>query len=218
MNINQSANHEIDSMKTENSQILIATRNEGKVKELQILLADAPLRLRSLNEFENIIQPAETGETFAENAAIKARSYALQTGLCALADDSGLEVEALNGAPGVYSARYGGGHATDYQQKINFLLQEIQKTESQNRRARFLCAIAFSDEFGKIRQICEGVCNGSIALTSQGQNGFGYDPIFIPDGFDRTFGELSANIKQQISHRQRAIEKIIRFLHGFIAL
>ena len=199
-------------------ELLIATKNAGKIKELEKLLAELPFRLRSLNGITNVIEPEETGATFAENAVLKARSYALQTGLSALADDSGLEVEALHGAPGVFSARYAGEGATDAE-KIEKLLKEINETQNVNRRARFVCAMAIADAEGEIQFTAEGVCDGKIALTASGANGFGYDPIFIPDGFSETFGELSGDIKQQISHRARATAKIIQYLCGiYVAL
>lgn len=193
-------------------EILIATKNVGKIKELEKLLDNSPLILRSLNEFPQISDVDEIGETFAENAILKAREYAEKTNLWALADDSGLEVAALNNAPGVFSARYAGENSSN-EQKIAKLLEEMKKKS--DRRARFVCAMAISDETGKIRFLAEGICNGKIAVTSKGTNGFGYDPIFIPEGFNQTFGELSGDIKQKISHRAQAIGKIIRFLHDF---
>ncbi len=198
-------------------KIVVATKNLGKVKELRKLLADLPLQLRSLNEFPNIVEAKETGASFAGNAVIKARSYALQTGFWSLADDSGLEVEALGGAPGVFSARYAGENATD-REKIAKLLHELNETQDRRRLARFVCAMAISDEKGEIKFLTEGICDGRIALSPSGTNGFGYDPIFIPDDFEQTFGELSDEIKQKISHRARATEKIIPFLRGFYAV
>jgi XTP/dITP diphosphohydrolase len=198
------------------SEIVVATKNVGKVRELKQLLMDLPFQLKSLNDFPNIIEPEETGATFAENAVIKARSYALQTKCWSLADDSGLEVEALGGAPGIFSARYAGENATDRERVVK-LLRELNETPDQKRLARFVCAMAVSDEKGEIKFLSEGVCAGKIALTPSGANGFGYDPIFVPDGFEQTFGELSDAIKQKISHRARATEKIIAFLRGFYA-
>lgn len=200
-----------------NSELLVATRNKGKVKEIEHLLTGLPIALRSLNDFPDIIEPEETGLTFAENAALKAKSYALQTGLWALADDSGLEVAALNGAPGIYSARYGGEN-TGYAEKIKKLLNELDGDPNNDRTARFVCVMTIADENGEIKHLTEGVCNGTIAFEPFGQNGFGYDPIFIPDGFKETFGELSNQIKQEISHRARASRKIIEYLRGFIAV
>ncbi len=197
-------------------ELLVATKNVGKIKELKKLLADSPVQLRSLNDFPDVIEPEETGATFSENAVLKARSYARQTGLPALADDSGLEVEALGGAPGVFSARYAGAGATEAQ-RIEKLLREMNETNDANRRARFVCAMAISDAAGETQFVAEGVCDGEIALMSSGAGGFGYDPVFIPDGFSETFGELSGDIKQQISHRARAGAKIIEYLRRFYA-
>lgn len=199
------------------SELLVGTKNLGKVKELETLLKNLPLRLRSLNDFPDTVEPEETGATFVENAALKAGSYALETCVWTLADDSGLEVEALNNAPGVFSARYAGEKATDAK-KIEKLLKELNETANENRKARFVCAMAISDETGAIKFTAEGVCTGKIAFEAKGTNGFGYDPVFIPDGFSATFGELSADIKQQISHRARAIAKIIQYLQAFYAV
>lgn len=195
-------------------ELLVATKNAGKVKELGELLKDLPVRLLGLNDFPNTIEPEETGATFNENAVLKAKSYARQTGGWALADDSGLEVEALNNAPGVFSARYAGETATD-EKRIEKLLTELNGIE--NRAARFVCAMAIADETGEIKFVAEGICGGKIALAASGVNGFGYDPVFIPDGFSATFGELPGGIKQQISHRARATLKIIQYLRHFYA-
>lgn len=196
-------------------ELLVATKNAGKINELKDLLNVLPVHLRDLSEFKAILEPEETGATFAENAVLKARYYALRTGLWSLADDSGLEVEALGGAPGVFSARYGGEN-TGYKEKIARLLHELNNTE--NRGARFVCAVAISDAAGKIRFSAEGTCWGEIATTPHGTNGFGYDPIFIPDGFSATFGELPDEVKKKISHRAQAIKKIIRFLGDYTAV
>ena len=196
-------------------ELLIATGNEGKVKEFTELFANLPIRLRSLNEFEKIIEPAETGATFADNAMLKARYYAIKTRTLAMADDSGLSVAALNGAPGIFSARYGGEN-TSFNAKIDKLLFELNKTDDNERLAKFVCAMAISDDSGEIKNLSEGICEGKIALSPTGINGFGYDPIFIPDGFTESFGELSSEIKHKISHRAVASEKIIEFLSKFI--
>ena len=198
-------------------QLLVATKNNEKVAELKNLLSNFPVRLRSLREFVDAGDVKETGENFKENAALKAQGYALHTGLWSLADDSGLEVEALRGAPGIFSARYGGKSATD-QVKIKKLLRELNKKQNDERFARFVCAMAISDEKGEIKFVAEGICNGRISLEPRGNNGFGYDPIFIPAGFNETFGELSSEIKQQISHRAQASKKIIQYLCDFYAL
>lgn len=199
-----------------NFKLLIATKNIGKIKELERLLNDFPVTLRNLQDFPDVAEPEETGSTFAENAALKARYYALQTGLSALADDSGLEVSALNNRPGVLSARYAGENASDTE-KIEKLLSELKGIPDDARTARFVCAMALADEEGKIKHLTEGICSGKISFKPSGKNGFGYDPVFIPEGFHETFGELSNEIKQKISHRAHASKKIIAYLQGFIA-
>lgn len=192
-------------------ELLIATGNKGKVAELRLLLAGLPLRLRDLAEFPRALEVAETGQTFADNAALKARGYALQTGLWTLADDSGLEVEALGGAPGVYSARYGGEGLTDAD-RVEFLLEKLSGTAAGARRARFVCVIAIADPGGQVRNLSPGTCEGRIVHAPRGKHGFGYDPVFLPDGFERTFGELPAEIKHDISHRARALRAARSFL------
>ena len=199
-------------MTNDQAQILIATKNNGKIRELEELLKSSPFILRSLNEFPPLADVEETGATFAENACLKASEYARQTKIRSLADDSGLEVAALGNAPGVFSARYAGENATDAE-KAAKLLNALK--EKDDRSARFVCAMAIADETGEIIFSAEGICRGTIALKPIGTNGFGYDPIFIPEGFHQSFGELSEQIKRKISHRARAIEKIIRFLRYF---
>ena len=198
-------------------KLVVGTNNAGKIKELNELLIDLPVDISGLGEFENIFDVEETGTTFEENAILKANSYALQTGSWSLSDDSGLVVEALGGAPGVYSARYAGENGGN-EERISKLLGELAKTESRSRRARFVCVMALADETGKIKFLAEGVCDGKIADQPRGANGFGYDPIFIPAGYEQTFGELSSTVKREISHRAHAIQKIIRFLRDFTAL
>ena len=193
------------------SELLISTRNGGKVREIKLHLADLPLRLRDLREFADIADVDETGRTFAENAALKARSYAAQTGLTTLADDSGLEVDALDGAPGIFSARYAGA-ATSDAERIAQLLAELARTNDQARRASFICALAMADPQGTVLQIWMGRCVGRIAHTPRGSNGFGYDSIFIPNGYALTFGELGTNVKQRISHRAQALDAAHAFL------
>jgi XTP/dITP diphosphohydrolase len=199
-------------MTKDNFQLLVATGNTGKVRELKEFLIDLPIVLRDLNEFPNVSEVEETGATFSENAILKAVGYAVQTGFWTLADDSGLEVETLGGAPGVFSARYAGENAGD-EEKIAKLIDKLGETG--NRRARFVCAMAIADETGEIKFHTTGICDGKITVNPRGTNGFGYDPIFIPDGFEQTFGELSGEVKQKISHRGHAMEKIIQYLRGF---
>lgn len=193
------------------TELLIATGNAGKVREALPLLHGLPLRLRSLAEFSGITEVEETGATFAENAALKATGYAAQTGLWTLADDSGLEVDALGGAPGIFSARYGGEGASDAA-RIQRLLTELSRSGDSERRARFVCVIAIADPDARLLNTSTGICEGSIALAPSGEGGFGYDPIFIPDGYQESFGELPPEIKQRISHRARALEAARPFL------
>ena len=195
-------------------KILIATTNEGKIAEFRSLLSDERLEFIGLDALSDIPDVEETGNTFAENAKLKAVAYSSYFGLHTLADDSGLEVEALNGRPGVFSARYGGVNI-DYAAKIRLLLDEINAAEKRSRTASFVSHIVFASPDGDVLFEAEGVCEGSIAFEPKGSNGFGYDPVFIPDGFDQTFGELSDDVKQKVSHRAHAIAKIMRYLRDF---
>ncbi len=198
-------------------QLLIATRNAGKVKELRSLLAGLPVCLRSLQEFACIPEVVETGATFADNAALKAVSYAQATQLLALADDSGLEVEALNGAPGVLSARYAGENATDAERTAR-LLRQLDSHGNKSRRARFVCAIAIAAQNGNLIYASEGICAGHIAVAPGGTGGFGYDPVFVPDNYDESFASLPPAIKEQISHRARALQAARTFLLDYLRM
>ncbi|MDX6442965.1 MAG: XTP/dITP diphosphohydrolase [Blastocatellia bacterium] len=191
--------------------ILLATQNEGKLKELRELLADLPLDLFSLADFPNIEAVPETGESFTENATLKAVGYALQTGLLTLADDSGLEVDALGGAPGIFSARYAGEDATDAD-RTNRLIEELSNTPAGKRSASFVSAIAIASGKGHVLNVSLGVCEGRIDFMPSGSRGFGYDPVFIPNGYDKSFGELESATKNQISHRARALSDAREFL------
>ena len=192
-------------------QLLLGTRNPGKVKEITTILADSGLTFTSLAEFADVGPAAEDHATYAENAIAKARFYAAATGLVALADDSGLEVEALNGAPGVFSARYAGEGASDVDRR-QLLLSELAKVESNDRRARFVAAVAIAGPHGEVLNVSEGICEGMITFEPRGTNGFGYDPLFIPDGYDQTFAQLSDEIKNRISHRALALMQTKQFL------
>lgn len=203
-------------MNVSRNGLVLATGNSGKIAELRDLFRDLPFELKSLRDFERLVDVDETGSTFRENAELKARGFALQTGQLSLADDSGLEIEALGNAPGVHSARFAGD--AGYDVKISKLLTMLEATGDAGRRARFVCVMALADAEGRIVYSAEGVCNGSIALAPRGENGFGYDPIFSPDGFDMTFGELGDHIKRSVSHRAKAAELIIRYLLDFIAV
>lgn len=183
-------------------RLLLGTRNPGKVKEITTILADSGWFFSSLLEFPEVGPAAEDGVTYAENAIAKARFYAAATGLLALADDSGLEVAALGGAPGVYSARYAGAGASDADRR-QLLLSELANTR--DRRARFVAAVAIAAPDGAVLNVSEGICEGVITFESRGTGGFGYDPLFIPDGYSQTFAELPDEIKNRISHRARAL-------------
>lgn len=204
-------------MPIEIPRLVVATSNEGKFREFRGLLAGLPIELVGLDEVCNFHEVEESGETFAENAALKASGYASQAGVVTLADDSGLEVEALDGRPGVLSARYGGLGAS-FDEKMMKLLGEIDRTGDTERRARFVAAIAIADPSGKIVHKAAGTCSGRIAPEPRGSGGFGYDPVFMPDGYNQTFGELPDHIKREISHRGRAFLQIIPFLRGFFAI
>jgi len=194
-------------------QLLIATRNQGKLQELRGLLKERPFDLCDLSSFPAIQTVAETGGTFAENATLKAAGYAKQSRVLTIADDSGLEVEALGGRPGVLSARYAGAGASDAD-RVEKLLGELSNVPPSNRGAQFVSAVAIANGQGEILSISIGVCAGRIAHAPRGANGFGYDPVFIPGGFDETFAELPSNVKNQISHRAQALKDAAEFLRS----
>lgn len=191
-------------------KILLATQNQGKVKELRKLLGDLPFSILSLADFPEIGEIEENGETFAENASIKARTAAKVTGLLSLADDSGLEVDALNGAPGVHSARFSGEPKDDARNNVKLLglLEAVPQTQ---RQARFKSVIAIVTPQGQ-EYLTEGVCEGVIALEPRGEDGFGYDPLFYLPEYGKTFAELGLEEKNKISHRGKALRKAIDVL------
>jgi|SRR5215213_1965577 len=191
--------------------LLLGTRNPGKVIEITSILADSGWSFSSLQEFPNVGEAEENFVTFAENVIAKARFYAAATGLCALADDSGLEVAALGGAPGVFSARYAGEHATDADRRA-LLLYELTKIGDSDRRARFVAVVAIAKPDGEILNLSEGICEGTITFAPRGSGGFGYDPLFVPDGYDQTFAELPDTVKNLISHRALALLTTRTFL------
>lgn len=206
-------------------EVLIATSNSGKLREIQESLRGVPLRLRYLDEFQDIFPVEEVGETYEENAILKAVGYSRQAGVCALADDSGLEVDALGGTPGVLSARYGGEDASD-QERTEKLLIALTQHAPHERSARFVCSVALAGWFpgedpsdgaeARVLHVTEGKCEGLIIEGPRGSNGFGYDPVFVPTGYDRTFAELPAEIKNAISHRAKALAAMRGFLRGLI--
>ena len=193
--------------------LLLGTRNPGKLKEITSILHDCGWSFSSLREFPNVAAAEENAETYAENAIAKARFYALETGQCALADDSGLEVAALGGGPGVFSARYAGENASDADRR-GLLLMELKGIGAQDRRARFVCVVAIANADGEVLNVSEGICEGTITFAPRGDGGFGYDPLFVPDGYSQTFAELSDDIKNRISHRALALIKTRSFLES----
>jgi XTP/dITP diphosphohydrolase len=195
------------------ASLLLGTQNPGKLKEIINILGDSGWSYCSLQEFEHVESPEENGRTYSENAIAKARFYAAATGHWSLADDSGLEVEALGGAPGVFSARYAGENASDAERR-ELLLSELAKTRNQNRRARFVSVVAVAEPEGAVLNVSEGICEGSITFAPRGQGGFGYDPLFVPDGYDQTFAELPEEVKNRISHRARALIDTKDFLRS----
>jgi XTP/dITP diphosphohydrolase len=194
-------------------KLLVATRNLHKTRELGELLENE-FELEDLTARSDIPETAETGATFEENATIKALAVSKYCSELVMADDSGLEVDALQGEPGVYSARYAGAKAND-QQNIEKLLQELRTRDPNGniRAARFRCVIVLAQK-GTIIRAIEGIAEGTIINLPRGTAGFGYDPIFQPAGYDKTFGELPAAIKNQISHRARAIEALRDYLRS----
>lgn len=202
-------------MSKDPKKLVLATRNAGKVRELRRLLASVPIELLSLSDFPDGPDVEETGSTYRANAELKAVAFAARTHHMVVADDSGLEIEALGNLPGVHSARFAGVDA-GYDVKIPRLLSMLDETRDPERRGRFICVAAVADAAGKILFCAEGICEGRIAEAPRGDHGFGYDPIFVPDGFDQTFGELPDAIKEQISHRARAASLIVRYLLHFI--
>ncbi|MCI7356736.1 MAG: non-canonical purine NTP diphosphatase [Parabacteroides sp.] len=188
-------------------KLVFATNNKHKLDEVRKITSHHPVEIVSLAEINCFDDIPETADTLEGNALQKAHYIQEKFGLNCFADDTGLEVEALNNAPGVYSARYAGpGH--DSEANMKKLLQEMEGKE--NRKARFRTVIALVWN-GKTYTF-EGIVNGTITTAKRGENGFGYDPIFIPEGYDQTFAELGDNIKNQISHRAKAVEKLDEFL------
>jgi XTP/dITP diphosphohydrolase len=196
-------------------RLLIATHNRGKLIEYQEMLTDFALELVTLDDVGIGEDVEETGATFAANARAKAVEYARRSGLLTLADDSGLEVDALGGEPGVHSKRYAGENKSD-PERIAFLLDKLQDVSREKRTARFRCAIALATPRGDVRE-CDGACEGLIELAPRGTNGFGYDPVFLFPERGMTMAELSSEEKNRISHRARATEKARKILEKLIA-
>ena len=187
--------------------LVVASHNEGKVREIRDLLAPFAVTTRSAKEL-NLPEPEETGTTFAANAQLKAEAAAKGAGMLALADDSGLEVEALGNAPGIYSARWA-GEAKDFTAAMARIERELAAIPNASKRARFVCALAIAHPDGRATEIFEGTVEGTLTFPPRGSKGFGYDPIFIADGHTKTFAEMEPDAKHAISHRAHAFAKLI---------
>jgi XTP/dITP diphosphohydrolase len=201
------------------TELLVATTNQGKFAEVQAFLKNLPLTILSLKSLGGWPAVVEDGATFKENALKKARALAEYSGMLALADDSGLEVDALNGAPGIYSARYGGEEGNDDKNNEK-LLRELQSVAEEKRSARFVCALALCapKSRGMKEWTMRESCEGRIAFELRGQNGFGYDPLFFYPPFGKTFGEIDRETKATVSHRGKALKKLAEMLPSRVDL
>ena len=192
-------------------KLVLATRNQDKVREIgKILKIEDGIELLSLHNYPDAPDVVEDGKTYEENAIKKASELAEYTGHLTIADDSGLEVDALGGAPGVHSARYAGENASD-QDRVVKLLDALQNVPGDRRSGRFICAVAIADPLAQVL-VVRGVCKGRIIRMPRGTEGFGYDPVFVPVGHDKTFAELGDEIKNQISHRAKALDEAKKLL------
>ena len=190
--------------------LVVATTNRGKLKEIAMLLDGAPVVFKTLADFPDVSPPEETGTTFAENARLKALFYAKHTGELTVAEDSGLEIDALDGAPGVESARFGGADST-YPQKFALIYDALRAKKTAGSPARFVCALALVDH-GAVSFETRGTVEGQIAPEPRGSGGFGYDPIFFYPPYGCTFGEATAERKAAVSHRGQAFRALRAFL------
>jgi XTP/dITP diphosphohydrolase len=195
--------------------LILGTHNRKKGQELAELLAEAGIELRTLADFPEAIEVVEDGKTFAENASRKATQQARHLGRWVLGEDSGLMVDALDGAPGVYSARYSGPGATDASNN-RLLLEKLAEIPEGQRTAHYVCHMVLSDPSGAIRAESEGTCSGRILHQPRGTHGFGYDPLFEPEGHDASFGELGPEVKTRLSHRAQAAGRLLPHLRRLI--
>lgn len=191
-------------------KIVLATRNRKKVEEIQRVVAGLPVTLLTLEAYPDCPEVEEDGETFAANAGKKAVAVARHAGEWALADDSGLVVDALGGEPGVWSARYAGVGASD-RENLDKLLKQLGDTPEGERSARFVCVLALANADGQVR-LYQGTVEGHIGREPRGDNGFGYDPVFVPQGEERTFAQMSGKEKDAMSHRGRALGEFAQAL------
>jgi XTP/dITP diphosphohydrolase len=196
------------------TKLLLATTNQGKVSEFRFMLQGLPFDLVTPEDEDLDCEVEEIYDTYEENAWHKATSYAIYSNLITLADDSGLEVDALDGAPGVYSARYAGPGATD-KERVNLLLRNLNSIPQEKRTACFKCVIAVAVP-GKITETFEGECSGYILLEPKGENGFGYDPVFYFPEHKKSMAELSSDVKNRISHRAKAAQKAYYMLEHVV--
>ncbi len=201
-------------MATEKTEMILGTRNHGKIAEFRSLFKGMQIKLLSFYDFPDVHPVVEDGKTFQENAAKKAKAIAKATGRIAVSDDSGLEVDFLKGVPGVYSARFAGERATD-RDNARKVLKRLDGAAWEERSARFVCVICAATPKGKTVS-AEGACTGTISFEMRGSHGFGYDPIFIPDGYQLTMAEMEPELKNRISHRADAMNKFRKALKGFV--
>jgi XTP/dITP diphosphohydrolase len=198
------------------SVLVLGTGNCKKAGELVALLASLGLELRMLASFPSAVSVDETGETFADNARLKAVEQARHLGAWVLGEDSGIAVDALGGRPGVYSARYAGPDATDAENNAR-LLEELGAMPLEKRAAHYVCHLTLADPRGEVRADCEAYCHGRIRFEPVGAAGFGYDPLFEVVEYHRTFGELGENVKAVLSHRARGVELLLPQLQALIS-
>lgn len=196
-------------------KIVIATKNTGKIRELTDAFSGLPVELVSLSDFGPLPDAVEDGNTFAENARIKAKFYCKQTGCACLADDSGLEIDVLGGAPGIHSARFAGFHADDATNNRK-MLAELERAGAAESAADYRCVLAFIDTDGT-QFLTDGRCDGRVKRTGRGTNGFGYDPYFYPEAYpSRTMAELTPEEKDRISHRGMAVRQMAARLEEYL--
>ena len=207
-------------------EMLVATYNPGKIREINEAFHLLPIKLRYLDEFPSVSSVDEVGQTYQDNAVLKALEYSRQIGICSLADDSGLEVDALDGMPGVFSARFTGAHASDAA-RIERLLRELSRHPDNKWTARFVCSMAMAGWKPQEKTInadpclltvTEGKCEGVITSSPRGLDGFGFDPIFVPADYDATFAELPSEVKATISHRAIALAAMRSFIEHWLEL
>lgn len=190
-------------------RVYIVTRNQGKLTEIRDILEAFGIEARSIYEITDIGEVAETGKTYLDNALLKARAGFAKTGLLSIGEDSGLEVDALGGLPGIHSARFGGPELSQ-KERINLLLEHLRGVPQEKRTARFVCVVALASPWGE--KVFEGICEGYIAEEPQGELGFGYDPVFVFPPFEKTFAQLGPEVKNRVSHRAMALRKLAQFL------